>query len=226
VLMADGTTKPISKVQVGDKVLATDPETGRTEVREVNRTIVGDGEKDLVDITIRTDAGNKVIVATKRHPFWVEAMRQWIDAAELQAGDMLRTASGDEVAVAASHAYQRIQRVHNLTVDGIHTYYVHVGRTSVLVHNCPMDDGSIAPRDIHGQLRRAERDVKVDEVLEHGDMYVQISDGQIVRALDNGDGTSDVVIRDLSNPSGQATTRIAGMSNRSIQRRLDDGEWE
>lgn len=35
VLMADGTTKPISKIKAGDKVIATDPETGRTESKVV-----------------------------------------------------------------------------------------------------------------------------------------------------------------------------------------------
>lgn len=32
VLMADGTSKAIKDVKIGDKVLATDPETGRSEV--------------------------------------------------------------------------------------------------------------------------------------------------------------------------------------------------
>jgi lipoprotein-anchoring transpeptidase ErfK/SrfK len=35
VLMADGTTKPIEDVKTGDKVLATDPKTGRTKVETV-----------------------------------------------------------------------------------------------------------------------------------------------------------------------------------------------
>lgn len=34
VLMADGSSKPIAKVKVGDKVLATDPETGRAAGRD------------------------------------------------------------------------------------------------------------------------------------------------------------------------------------------------
>jgi hypothetical protein len=36
-------------------------------------------------------------------------------------------------------------------------------------------------------------------------MYVP-GDGQIVKVLDNGNGTYDVVVRDLANPSGQPTT--------------------
>lgn len=35
VLMADGTKKPIEDVEVGDKVIATDPETGEQEAKTV-----------------------------------------------------------------------------------------------------------------------------------------------------------------------------------------------
>jgi Hom_end-associated Hint len=45
VLMADGSSKEIEDVVVGNKVLATDPETGRTEAREVVALIAGEGEK-------------------------------------------------------------------------------------------------------------------------------------------------------------------------------------
>ncbi|MFE2260225.1 RHS repeat domain-containing protein [Streptomyces griseosporeus] len=84
--------------------------------------------------------------------------------------------------------------------------------------------GSVSSRDIHGALRQTQRGVNVDEVWKKGDMYVQ-EDGQIVKTLSNGDGTSQVVIRDMSNPSGEPTTVIERMSDASIQRRLDDGRW-
>ncbi|WP_162890399.1 Imm32 family immunity protein [Streptomyces olivoreticuli] len=37
VVMADGSTKPIKDIQIGEKVLATDPTTGRTEARPMCR---------------------------------------------------------------------------------------------------------------------------------------------------------------------------------------------
>lgn len=74
VLMADGTRKPIKDVEVGDTILATDPETGDTGPRKVTALIKGDGDKQLVDITLDTDglAGTKTgtITATDGHPFW------------------------------------------------------------------------------------------------------------------------------------------------------------
>ncbi|MCG5472983.1 hypothetical protein LADH09A_000866 [Micromonospora sp. LAH09] len=41
VVMGDGSTKAIEDIALGDKVLASDPETGKTEAREVVGLIVG-----------------------------------------------------------------------------------------------------------------------------------------------------------------------------------------
>ncbi|MFE7455797.1 polymorphic toxin-type HINT domain-containing protein [Streptomyces sp. NPDC057554] len=54
VVMADGTRKPIEDVKLGDKVLATDPKTGETTAQPVVATILGDGAKNLVKVTVRT----------------------------------------------------------------------------------------------------------------------------------------------------------------------------
>ncbi|WP_125786464.1 hypothetical protein [Amycolatopsis sp. WAC 01375] len=47
VLMAGGLTKPIEEVELGDQVVATDPESGRTESRPVVATIIGEGRRTL-----------------------------------------------------------------------------------------------------------------------------------------------------------------------------------
>jgi hypothetical protein len=41
VVMADGTTRPIEDIQVGQRVLATDPATGQTAARPVIALIAG-----------------------------------------------------------------------------------------------------------------------------------------------------------------------------------------
>jgi hypothetical protein len=46
----------------------------------------------------------------------------------------------------------------------------------------------------------------------------------MIRVLDRGDGTSDVVIKDASNPSGEPLTRF-NASNSYVERRVDLGEW-
>ncbi|MEV8248431.1 polymorphic toxin-type HINT domain-containing protein [Streptomyces rochei] len=140
VLMADGSTKDIEDVQVGDKVLATDPKTGKTTVQTVTAEIKGKGAKRLVRVTIDADGdeGDKTasVIATDGHPFWVETLGQWIDATDLQPGQWLKSSVGFRVKVTAlKHWTAASETVHNLTVSNAHTYYVLAGATPVLVHN-------------------------------------------------------------------------------------------
>ncbi|MFI8962769.1 SpvB/TcaC N-terminal domain-containing protein [Streptomyces sp. NPDC053493] len=137
VLMADGTYKPISEVRLGDEVMATDPRSGEAGARPVTRLIVGEGEKNLVEITVKGPHGTAgTVVATDGHPFWAPAPGVWVTAKDLVPGTLLRTGSGSSAQVTAVRAWTEHRRVHNLTVEGIHTYYVAAGDTSVLVHNC------------------------------------------------------------------------------------------
>jgi hypothetical protein len=137
--MADGTGKPIEQVEVGDEVLATDPETGETGGRTVVATIAGQGRKDLVELTIDTDGptGDETgtVIATAAHPVWVPGQDRWLDTSDLRPGDELRTRDNTQVTVQATESDSRYQTVHNLTIAGIHTYYVLAGNTPVLVHN-------------------------------------------------------------------------------------------
>jgi hypothetical protein len=144
VLMADGSTKAIRDVDIGDKVLATDPKTGKTKVRTVTAEIKGKGTKHLVKVTIDTDGkkGDKTasVTATDGHPFWVPELNEWVDATDLRAGQWLRTSSGTHVKVTALQRWTQQAAVRNLTVADLHTYYVLAGATPVLVHNsggCP-----------------------------------------------------------------------------------------
>ncbi len=140
VVMADGSRKPIEKVEEGDEVLATDPTTGKTTKQKVTDTIEGRGEKHLVRLTVDTD-GDKgdatdTITATTGHPFWVPDLKKWLKAGELKPGQWLQTGSGTWVQVDAVSAWTQQAAVYNLTVDTAHTYYVAAGETSTLVHNC------------------------------------------------------------------------------------------
>jgi hypothetical protein len=133
VRMADGTTKAIDDVRIGDVVLATAPETGHTEGRTVTRTIYTPNDTDFVDITI--NVGTAQITATQHHPFWSPSAHRWIDAGDLVPGQTLRTDDGGTVTVVRVHRYQQLHPAYNLTVDSLHTYYVLAGNTAVLVHN-------------------------------------------------------------------------------------------
>ena len=137
VLLADGTTVPIEDIQLGDEVLATDPETGETGPQPVTALITGDGTKDLTTVTIVGQDGDaETIVATDGHPFWVPDLGRWVDAGDLLPGEWLSTSAGTRVQITAIRHDHREQTVHNLTVANTHTYYVAASADAVLVHNC------------------------------------------------------------------------------------------
>jgi len=156
VLMADGTRKPIKDVAIGDTVIATDPETGDTGPRKVTALIKGNGDKQLVDITLDTDgpAGTKTgtITATDGHPFWVPQLHQWVNAGDLKTGQWLQTSSGTWIQITVIRHHTQQTSVYNLTIDGLHTYYVGYGQ-AVLVHNAEPGCGphlALGLRNIRG----------------------------------------------------------------------------
>jgi hypothetical protein len=136
--MADGSRKQISDVEIGDKVLATDPETGETVAREV--TAVFAHEDTVIDLAVE-DGGT--VTTTSDHPFWNETDEEWQQADDLDEGDKLRTAEGDTITVEGlDEDSERTATAYNLTVDQTHTFYVTVGHDEALVHNtCPLADG-------------------------------------------------------------------------------------
>jgi len=159
VLLANGLTKPIQLVSVGDTVWATDPATGRSEAEPVIGTITGSGLKHLVDVRIRTgrhETSN--LTATEQHRFWVPEVRAWRNAGSLTAGQTLQTSSGANVKVASVAHHSERLRAYNLTVAGLHTYYVVAGGTPVLVHNdeCGVFVNQL-PDALSSELRLAER---------------------------------------------------------------------
>lgn len=134
VVMADGSLAPIETLESGDLVLAADPSTGETSTQPVITPIIGSGDKHLVDVV--TDAGSWT--ATANHPIWV-VDRGWTNARELAVGDELLGSTGNRLVVRAVQDLGWLggQTVYNLSVGGVHTYYVASAETAgnVLVHN-------------------------------------------------------------------------------------------
>ena len=129
----------IEAVEIGDRVYALDPETGESgyfEVVALHNHLTG----ELLNITVESEGGDsvfpmEVMSITPAHPVYVEG-RGWVDAAEVAVGDRLRRQDGGWARVLAVErvVLEAPQMVYNLTVAGIHTYFVlEVG---VLVHNC------------------------------------------------------------------------------------------
>lgn len=121
--------KPIEKVQAGDYVWASDPETGEVGLKQVVKTFVN----ETTHVTKITVNGEE-ITSTQTHPFWVP-QKGWTDAIQLRAGDRLQLLNGEYVIIeqVQHEILEAPVTVYNFEVEGFHTYFV--GETSVLVHN-------------------------------------------------------------------------------------------
>ncbi|MFE9399974.1 polymorphic toxin-type HINT domain-containing protein [Streptomyces flavidovirens] len=135
VLMADGSEKNIEEIDVGDEVLAEDPETGEVGNRRITHLIATEDDKHFNKLAIATDGGLENLTATHEHPFWSPSEKRWVEAGQLKRGMTLLTSSGDTVSVRSNRAFDERATTYNLTVDELHTYYVFAGETPILVHN-------------------------------------------------------------------------------------------
>lgn len=128
--MADGSSKPISEVEVGDEVVATDPGTGVSGARPVVSLIRHGGEHTMVDLAF--DDGSRV-TATDGHPFWDVSTGLFTEAVDLMVGERVLTLEGRSLKIISVRVHGEDLTAYNLEIEGIHTYYA--GQTPVLVHN-------------------------------------------------------------------------------------------
>ncbi|MCP3663237.1 MAG: hypothetical protein GY696_12205, partial [Gammaproteobacteria bacterium] len=120
--------KPISEIEIGEMVWAFDEEAGEKSLQEIVHTIAGEGEKEIIAITL---ASGEIIKATAGHPFYVDG--KWIEAEDLTIDkDLLNIEGLFEDISSLDHTTQDAL-VYNLTVANDHTYFV--GMDEVLSHN-------------------------------------------------------------------------------------------
>jgi hypothetical protein len=129
VLLADGTSKAIEDIAVGDQVLAADPETGETVAKPVVDTYV---HHDVDTYRVKTSTGS--VTSTAEHPFWVDG-KGWTPVRELVSGDKLVDADGVRVELISVTPTGETETVHNVHVSDLHNYHVQAGDHWVLVHN-------------------------------------------------------------------------------------------
>jgi hypothetical protein len=135
VLLANGKTIPIRKLRAGEKVIASDPMTGRTAAEQVTRTIVTRTDRAFTTIQVRTVTATADIISTSHHLYWDSSLGGWVRAESLRIGDRLRTIHGTTAIIISVHSYTMHAVTYNLTVNDLHTYYVLAGNVAVLVHN-------------------------------------------------------------------------------------------
>jgi RHS repeat-associated protein len=178
VLMADGSSKPIEQVSLGDTVRTTDPATNRVESHKVVGTWAHDDEFARTEVTVDTDGpaglATASLTATDWHPVWEPNLGAWVPIGNLQAGSWLQTSAGTWVQVTAVRHYTGTGTVHDLTVDGVHTYHVVAGGVAALVHNCGAGKGGAPSPDDAGTatVHAYGRGMHFSVETSHGDRTV------------------------------------------------------
>lgn len=205
VLLAGGTAKAIGDVEVGDEVLATDPETGQSVARPVVAHHVNLDE-DLAEVTVRDQASGEttVVETTQHHPFWNADEERWDDAKDLAPGTRLRDDEGKETQLVVSvKTWSGLQEMHDLTVADIHTYYVVTGDRPILVHNCgsfmgPLDHVALGrnKEGVYETLENFADDIKARHLMDMGDDWRAGVESAIAR-LARGEGRISFMLEHL-----------------------------
>jgi len=137
VTMADGSTKPIEQVKVGDWVASRDSEQAEKSKshlkskesvgKEVTRRYVTEQMR-----TVKVSFSNgEVIQCTSGHPFYVVG-KGFTPAGRLAIGNSIITRAGPNVTVRKIEQ-GGVTTVYNFEVEGTHAYFV--GKTGAWVHN-------------------------------------------------------------------------------------------
>ena len=149
VQMADGTTKLIREVQVGDQVLSRNPQTGKDEAKTVTWTIERHAPS-VVDVTLHDAKTGKAetLTCTPEHPLFVPGSG-WVEAGSLGIGTSIVSRAGpalsvtdltweknkaEELAAGTGSSFGGYT-VYNLTVEDDHTFFVGSAGGGTWVHN-------------------------------------------------------------------------------------------
>jgi RHS repeat-associated protein len=217
VVMADGSRKRIDEIEVGDYVLAKDPVTGVRGRRKVLDVIKGRGPKRLVDLSL----GGSTITATDGHPFWSVSESAWVDAGDLRRFDLVADPRGNALVVKGVRRYSERARVFNLTVAGLHTYFVGAGRNSVLVHNCGSLEDVLATQ--HGVTRLAQFDFDpIDlQLMRSASTVYEQADGAKAYVAQLGEDSFNMIVIG----EGGVVTAHKGMSRHDLDGLARNYDW-
>ena len=157
---ADG-LKSIEDIEVGDKVLAYDPETGEQAYKPVVRLF-----RNATDKWYHVHVNKQDITCTAEHPFYVADIDEFVPAKDLKAGQHVLLSDGSYTVIDGIlvEELSTPEATYNFEVEDYHTYYV--SKDKVLVHNmCKNDYKLYSPEkiadkygitveDFHGKVKK------------------------------------------------------------------------
>ena len=136
----------IEQIQIGDRVLSKNVETGELALRPVMRTSIRKA-KPLITLQF----GDETIHATGDHQLWVSG-NGWVKARELHFGQFIHTVTGN--AGVTSRRDGPTKQTFNLVVADDHTYFV--GESGLLVQDLliPAPTNMLVPGLSRSELRQ------------------------------------------------------------------------
>lgn len=197
VLMGDGSSLAIQYVREGDKVIATDPETGEQVAKTVEKVFVHD------DILVDLVVDGRVVTTTEDHPFWSVSDQRFKRADAISTGDLLLLADGRTVAASGlRRKTARRSLAYNLSVQDIHTF--HVGESAILVHNTCLTMSSVIGEDtfLTRAAQKAGRNQQVQEDMDH--LFAQLAQGN----MNPGRGSKSLEGTDVSYARSRRGARL------------------
>ncbi len=106
---------------------------------------------EVVDAVIAyPDGATDTLTGTPNHPFWVDAVRDYVPLGELEVGTVLHVQGGGEAILVSKTWRQGDFEVFDFEVEGLHNFYVRgegSDAAGVLVHNSTFKGGK------HGQTK-------------------------------------------------------------------------
>jgi hypothetical protein len=143
VLLASGAAVPISQLEPGDKVLAANTGTGKTQAETIAAVLVHH-DTDLCDLKVAEVRRTAVIGTTSSHfVLGARPRRAWRPVGHGRRRPEIRhPAAHPRRQRRRGRHWRRIPReasgwMWDLTVPGDHDFYIDTVAAPVLVHNCP-----------------------------------------------------------------------------------------
>ena len=176
--------RPIEDVEIGDLVLARNPETGETALKSVT-DLIRLNQRQIWEVSLSGNNGaSEFFETTDDHPWWIVdeiGVGSWKDTAELSAGMIVTTVDNQTMVITKVLETNRIDATYNLTVADFETYFV--GENKVLVHNCP---------------------ISMDNALDQADNFLDL--GTDIKSHTNKNGVQ--FIQQGADANGQVTKRV------------------
>ncbi len=116
----------IEQIQVGDRVLSQDPDSGELAYKPVLRTTVRPPDK-----LFRVVTENATLQTSSGHPFFVQG-QGWVPSRLLKAGDRIQGLKRPAMVV-STEAIHLTEETYNLVVADFHSYFV--GEARILSHD-------------------------------------------------------------------------------------------